>query len=109
VLQVKLEMAAAGLKYMPTAEVEDSRIYWCKYWGKPLKSMPKSNVLSNQRWNKLYSVVASMATDLCDLPASKALMLIRTQIGCNLEIMSNLNSSARVWDPDPEEKLLSSE
>jgi len=97
VLQVRLEMVKHGFPYMNPANMESSQIDWCKYWGRKLKSMPKSAVLSNQRWWNIKKVINEITDDLDGIPKGQALMLIRTRVGCSEEIMDNIAPNCRVW------------
>ena len=76
---------------MTNLEVKDMAASHCKYWGKKLKTIPKSSNLSASRWAKLGGIVRSMAGDLRGLPKAQALSLIRTRTGCSEEIMDNMN------------------
>ena len=105
--KVRLDISNAGLPYMTNLEVEDMAAAHCKYWGKKLKTIPKSSNLSASRWAKLGGIVRSMAGDLRGLPKAQALSLIRTRTGCSEEIMNNMTPDLRVWNQDVGEKALS--
>ena len=90
-------MVKHGFPYMNPANMESSQIDWCKYWGRKLKSMPKSAVLSNQRWWNIKKVINEITDDLDGIPKGQALMLIRTRVGCSEEIMDNIAPNCRVW------------
>lgn len=104
-LRVRLDIQEAGLRVLSNAEIEEHAAYHCRFYGKKVKSMPKSASLTSSRWQHLRTIVRELSDDLRGLPKAQALRLIRTRASCSEEIMDNMTPDLRVWDESSAKKI----